>query len=50
VGTSARFVSEIAGLKSLDNLDWESYGGAHHVATEAASEVNALAEAKSRMY
>jgi hypothetical protein len=35
---------------SLHDLDWESYGGAHRVASEAVSEVKAKSEANFHMY
>jgi hypothetical protein len=36
--------------KSLHGLDWESCGGAHHVAPVVVSEIKAQAEAKFHMY
>jgi hypothetical protein len=35
---------------AVHGLNWESRGGAHHVAPEAVSEIKAQAEAKFHMY
>jgi hypothetical protein len=36
--------------QTLHDVNWESRGGAHRVATEATSEVKAQPEAKFHMY
>jgi hypothetical protein len=49
LGTSAGFNGEIMGY-SLHDFDWESYGGAHHIAAEAVCKVKAQAKVKLYMY